>query len=68
MNRAKPDGLVQEIVGLSSCFQSVMEAGCVMKAVPRALTHNHSCILLSTALLMLGMAILSWDCTIQHVA
>ena len=45
INRAKTDGLVREIVGLSACFQSVMEASYVMKA-RRALAHNHSCILL----------------------
>ena len=46
MNRVKTDGLVREIVGLSACFQSVMEASYVMKAARRALAHNHSCILL----------------------
>ena len=40
------DGLVREIVGLHACFQSVMKASYVMKAVRNALTHNHSCILL----------------------
>ena len=45
-NRAETDGLAQSILGLSACFQSVMEASYVMKAARRALTHNHSCILL----------------------
>ena len=33
-------------MGLSACFQSVMKASYVMKAVRRALTHNRSHILL----------------------
>ena len=45
-NRAKTDGLVREIVSLNACFQSVMKTSYVMKAARRALTHNHSCILL----------------------